>query len=105
MKAQISLEFMVAVAIYLAFLSVLIYSQGNIIQDLKNNAEVIGHSLNADSSNFIFSLGRIYSSKLGSAAHDLGTHCNVFNGTVYCGQENAIEKKLYVNDSYEKFTR
>ena len=98
MKAQISLEFMVAVAAYLAFLSILIHAQYNIILDLKNNAEMIRNSISMDSANLIISLGRIYSSsQYGGIEYAIKENCRMIGKNIFCGQRNTT---AYVSENY-----
>jgi len=98
MKAQISLEFMVAVAAYLAFLSILIHAQHNIILDLKNNAEMARNSISMDSMNFIISLSQIYSSsRYGGIEYDIKENCNEIGEILFCGQRNEM---AYISEDY-----
>jgi hypothetical protein len=98
MKAQISLEFMVAVATYLAFLSILIHAQHNIILNLKNNAEMTRNSISIDSADFIISLGKIYSSsQYGGIEYTIKEDCRMIGKTIFCGQMN---ETTYISEDH-----
>jgi len=98
MKAQISLEFMIAVAAYLAFLSIMIHAQHDIIMDLKNSAEITRNSISMDSANFIISLGRVYSSSpYGGPEYALKENCRMIGKIIFCGQRNTT---AYVSEDY-----
>lgn len=104
MKAQISLEFMIVVAIYLAFLSILIYTQNQIIFVLKEKSMITQNSIDAESINIIFSLGKIYTStKDGSDLYNFHSDCIVIGGVIYCGKNNdIIKEKIYVDEKYDQ---
>ena len=100
-KAQIALEFLIAVAVYLSFLSILIYTQQGIIQDLKKNAETTRNYLNVESANFIFSLEKIFaSSKIGPVNYKAYTSCRIIGNFVYCGQDNPSKENLSTSENY-----
>jgi len=101
MKAQISLEFLIVVAVYFSFLSILIYAQQDIIQSLKNNIESTKNSLNSESANFIFSLEKIFtSSRTGPINYNSYTSCRVIGNFVYCGQDNPSKENLSISENY-----
>jgi len=102
MKAQISLEFMVVVAIYLAFILAILHSQGAIIQGLKGNATAVKQSFDADSTNARFFLGRLYASEgMGPINYKLDTGCRLIGNFIFCGTEDNVTRKIsYMNDSY-----
>ena len=99
MKAQISLEFLVVVAVYLSILSLLISSQQNIASDLKNSTSKIMNSKNSSFIDFTLSLKNIYAStKFGKIYQPTNTSCNII-GEIYCGKdESRIKEKLYIGE-------
>ena len=100
MRAQISLEFMIAIVAYLAFLSIMIHAQHDIIMDLKNSAEITRNSVSMDSANLIISLGRIYSSnQYGGLEYALKENCRMIGKIIFCGQRNTT---AYVSEDYEE---
>ena len=91
---------MIAVAAYLAFLSVLIHAQHNIILDLKNNAETTRSSISMDSANLILSLSQIYSSsRYGGIEYGIKENCNEVGEIIFCGQRN---ETAYISEDYEE---
>jgi hypothetical protein len=106
MKAQISLEFLIAIAVYLALISVLLHVQNNILLDLKENTGMFKSSLNEDISNLILSMGRIYTSEpLGPINYKIISQCRAIGDHIYCGIENVSKCKIYAEDTYESTLR
>ena len=106
MKAQISLEFLIAIAVYLALISMLLHVQNNLLSDLKNNTGMLKSSLNADISNLVLSIGRIYTSEsLGPINYRIKSQCRAIGDYIYCGTENVSKRKMYTEDTYENTLR
>jgi len=106
MKAQISLEFLIVIAVYLALISMLLHVQNNILSDLKKSTGMLKNSQNADTLNLILSMERIYTSEsLGPINYKIISQCREIGDYIYCGNENVSECKKYIEDTYENTLR